>query len=517
MHAAGVADGKLIALRTAADDARILAPKLDGTANLLGLLRGRDVGRVILFSSVTALTAEPGQFAYAAANAYLDACAESERELNVLSIAWDTFAEVGMACDAPLPAALADERARRLALGLRNDEAFAVLVRALGYPGRRLIVSTRELTTRLRALEAGPATTKVELSRDRLRDELLALWRESFGVPDLDAETDFFDAGGSSLQAVQLAHRVRERLGVALAPDALLHHATVDALADFLSRPDEPAAAEETLVCLQAGDAALAPLFLLHPVGGEVFVYQELVKQLGTEHPVYGLRQAVAQVGLSVPELARQHRARIERVYDGPYHLAGSSFGGTLALEIARCRAEEGRAVASLTLIDTPSGELLTHRLESERDVLLYLAADLPAGSKLSERALAAVDDAELFDYFAREASTQLRGAALGPELLRRYVSALRSNDAAMRAYALPTYAGPLLYIKAISRRPIYDPARPELPFKLRYPQLVSVAVEGNHVTMHAPPHVNALARALRTQLHPTARDADRYETGGTR
>jgi len=60
--------------------------------------------------------------------------------------------------------------------------------------------------------------------------ELLLLWREVLGG-EVTADEDFFDAGGDSLVAVQLASRVRSELGVQLPISALFDHPTVTELA----------------------------------------------------------------------------------------------------------------------------------------------------------------------------------------------------------------------------------------------------------------------------------------------
>ncbi|MEV8097876.1 type I polyketide synthase [Kitasatospora sp. NPDC085879] len=62
------------------------------------------------------------------------------------------------------------------------------------------------------------------------RDELLVLWREVLGG-EVREDEDFFDAGGDSLVAVQLASRVRGELGVELPISALFDHPTVTELA----------------------------------------------------------------------------------------------------------------------------------------------------------------------------------------------------------------------------------------------------------------------------------------------
>ena len=103
VHAAGVAGGSLVA-RTKLDEIeRVLHAKVAGTLALADALRGREPEFVLLCSSLTAALGGPGQVAYAAANAWMDAFAatQSAREPDRwISVQWDSWAEVGMAARA---------------------------------------------------------------------------------------------------------------------------------------------------------------------------------------------------------------------------------------------------------------------------------------------------------------------------------------------------------------------------------------------------------------------------------
>ncbi len=79
---------------------RVLAPKVQGTLALEEALRGSKLDFIVLFSSISALTGLPGQFDYAAANAFLDAWSQRQFTLGgtrVVSINWAPWSDVGMA------------------------------------------------------------------------------------------------------------------------------------------------------------------------------------------------------------------------------------------------------------------------------------------------------------------------------------------------------------------------------------------------------------------------------------
>jgi amino acid adenylation domain-containing protein/FkbM family methyltransferase len=78
----------------------------------------------------------------------------------------------------------------------------------------------------------GPALAgRREPPADRSERELAGLWSELLGVAEVCRDDDFFLLGGHSLSALQLALRVRERLGIALTVRDVFAHTTLAAMA----------------------------------------------------------------------------------------------------------------------------------------------------------------------------------------------------------------------------------------------------------------------------------------------
>ena len=90
-------DGLMSALDGAALS-RVLAPKVKGARHLLQAVVGAPLRFFVLYSSVAAVTGNPGQAAYAAANGYLDGLSAMARQAGVpcLSVAWGPILDVGV-------------------------------------------------------------------------------------------------------------------------------------------------------------------------------------------------------------------------------------------------------------------------------------------------------------------------------------------------------------------------------------------------------------------------------------
>jgi len=115
-HTAGVLDDELIAFKEPFAASAVLAPKLRGTLALEEALVDVKPDFIMLFSSVSATLGLAGQIDYAAANAFLDAYAQSKSQVDgpyVVAVDWSQWQEVGMA------AALARS------LGHNSDDATA--------------------------------------------------------------------------------------------------------------------------------------------------------------------------------------------------------------------------------------------------------------------------------------------------------------------------------------------------------------------------------------------------------
>jgi non-ribosomal peptide synthase protein (TIGR01720 family) len=100
IHAAGIAGGGMIQLKTQEMASQVLAPKVTGTWNLAQALQDVPLDFFVLFSSVVSIAGIIGRADYAAANAFLDAFAYHlsmvQPDWLTVSINWDAWQGIGM-------------------------------------------------------------------------------------------------------------------------------------------------------------------------------------------------------------------------------------------------------------------------------------------------------------------------------------------------------------------------------------------------------------------------------------
>jgi acyl carrier protein len=276
IHAAGRPGGGVIHLKTREEAAAVLAPKVRGALALDEVFRGRPLDFCVLFSSLTAVLAQPGQVDYVAANAFLDAFAQERaaRGEPTLAIGWDAWREVGMAVDTTVPAELREWRQQELKLGMTNAEGVEVFRRSLAtipaIPAAaiaaiapRLVVSTVDLAARLERSRRGSVLAELqeiqapwaEHSRPPLANAYVApsgdterliagIWQELLGIEGIGVHDNFFELGGNSLMAIRVIARLKGELGSHVSEVSLFEGPTVAALAKLLA-PAEDGGDEE--------------------------------------------------------------------------------------------------------------------------------------------------------------------------------------------------------------------------------------------------------------------------------
>lgn len=126
-------------------------------------------------------------------------------------------------------------------------------------------------------------------------------------------------------------------------------------------------------------DSALPPVFMVHPIEGDVTALMPLAKML--KRPVWGL-QCTEQAPLnSIPELSSFYLKQVKsKQAKGPYTLVGYSFGACIAFEMALQLEKAGDKV-ELTLLDGSHSYVASHTgsyranhadLSPEADALTY-------------------------------------------------------------------------------------------------------------------------------------------------
>ena len=182
------------------------------------------------------------------------------------------------------------------------------------------------------------------------------IWVEFLGIKKVSVHDNFFELGGHSLIAVQVMARIEKETGRRLPISSLFECSTVEKLAQLINL-DGKTISWDSLVPIKPKGSKM-PLYMVHGAGLNVLLFNTLAMGLSDDQPVYGL-QAKGLNGIdeplnSIKDIAAHYISAIqEQNPDGPYALAGYSFGGIIAFEMAKQLEEQGKEVKMLAMFDT--------------------------------------------------------------------------------------------------------------------------------------------------------------------
>jgi acyl-CoA synthetase (AMP-forming)/AMP-acid ligase II/thioesterase domain-containing protein len=200
-----------------------------------------------------------------------------------------------------------------------------------------------------------PPETKTESA-------LADIWADLFGLlpGQVSTTASFFDLGGTSVDILRLKQQIQRVFSIPDLPVvSILRSPTIRGLARLLTTAAHTGAdAYDPLVPLQlTGDRT--PLFCVHPGVGEVLVFVNLAKYFIGERPFYALRARGFGAGEahfdSFEEMVACYVQAIRAQRPaGPYAIAGYSYGGAVAFEIAKVLESKGERVDFVGIFNLP-------------------------------------------------------------------------------------------------------------------------------------------------------------------
>ncbi|WP_343240506.1 non-ribosomal peptide synthetase [Streptomyces sp. SID14515] len=340
----------------------------------------------------------------------------------------------------------------------------------------------------------------------------------------VSASAGFFDIGGTSLDILRLRSKVAQRLGVTgLEIITVLRAPTVRALAARLGeQPSSSPPSYDPIVAMQT-HGAKTPLFCVHPGVGEVLVFVNLAKYFVGDRPFYALRAKGFNKGEKPFTTFEQMvdcyvdavRARQPR---GPYALAGYSFGGAVAFEMAKVLRGQGERVDFVGSINLPPN--IKYRMD-ELD-FVETAVNLAYFLNLISREQALDLPAHLRGLPPEEQIGRLMDIAPRDRLAELDLTKERFGDWSEIANALTDLgrsyrpSGTVASMSVFYATPLRGTKEDWLHNELRrWDEHTTepnhyIEVPGEHYTLMGPRHVTSFQAIFRRELDRALSDADR-------
>ncbi|XP_075436103.1 fatty acid synthase isoform X2 [Ascaphus truei] len=323
-------------------------PKYDGTLHLDRVSRRTcpQLDHFVVFSSMSCGRGNAGQSNYGFANSTMERICEKRRQdhLPGLAVQWGAIGDVGVI----LETMGSNDTVIGGTLPQRISSCLDVLDRFLNQP--RPVMSSFVRAEKM---------IWIKIKGDGKKDLVEAV-AHILGVRDvssLNPDTTLADLGLDSLMGVEVRQTLDRDYEIVMAMREV-RQLTINKLRELSSKPS---ATEESKPALKTSappelslldlnnllvrpDAPTVtklnevqsnerPLFLVHPIEGSTAAFQTLASRLNM--PCYGLQCTKAAPLDSIQNLASYYTQRIKHVQpDGPYWIAGYSFGACVAFEM---------------------------------------------------------------------------------------------------------------------------------------------------------------------------------------
>ena len=381
-------------------------------------------------------------------------------------------------------------------------------------PSRFVFLESLPLTStgkvdqqKLSELTVTPAVgDSTEISRVGM---LRSIWERVLGHDEFELEDDFFEIGGDSLLATWVVTEIGNSVGREFDLSMLLEESTIPGIARTLEelelRPIQSRQPSQVVTLRPISSKRL--LFLVHPLGGEPVPYRTLAHSIKSPVRVVGLcwRPLEARE-TSLEEMAAIHLAQMRAIQpEGPYLIAGWSFGGVLAYEIAQQIVASGAAVEFLGLIDAnPVRDSISGRMASDGSLLAKFTEALTE----IDRKLAAGET----DLQADDNLYGLMGHSIAEGVtakhLRQIMEVTKDNLAAVADYRPVPYTGSIdLFQPEASTAEIQQLLHTELCALAEGPLRLH-SIPGDHYSILRSPLVDNTARAIDDALTSIARSS---------
>ena len=275
--------------------------------------------------------------------------------------------------------------------------------------------------------------------RNSQEKQLCAIFADLLGREAVGIDDDFFQLGGHSLLATRLSVRIRKEFGIDFPLRTIIKFPTVAELASLLliGHTAEGTADPLGVVLPLNTDPGTgkAPLWFFHGGGGLGWAYFSFVVHV-TDRPAYALQSrgynGVGELVSSVEEMVDDYIEEMLKIQpEGPFHLVGWSYGGTVVQAVAAGLARRGHEISLVAILDSQPGGVGWSEIHANKTLEDYRD--------------------ELDEFFGQYIGTDNQQESI--DVMARV---LANNTNLMMDFTSPVYDGDVLFFNAVLKDDLY-------------------------------------------------------------
>jgi len=205
-------------------------------------------------------------------------------------------------------------------------------------------------------------TTKIDntnsekiLPRTLQENVITEIWKDVLDLDEVYIDNDFFELGGNSINIIQIAEEIQERLEVEISIADLFVYTKVIDLAEFMVNSIEKSDYKNVFKINKS--TSEEKIFIFHGGDGGIFYYKHLAKILEPRYSVYGVQASGINGRTTLPssvyEMIIDYIKEIKSIQpEGPYILAGYCAGGFLSYDITKIFEIQGEKIKAFLPLD---------------------------------------------------------------------------------------------------------------------------------------------------------------------
>ena len=343
-----------------------------------------------------------------------------------------------------------------------------------------------------------------------IEEALVLIWKDILKTETISTEDNFFELGGNSLSVGVLINKIKSHFETNISFSKFYLSPTIKKTADLISNK-EAITPLDILVKLKEGDES-EPLFFIHPIGGNVSSYEFLVQNLEIPNAVYGIQSRglfTDQEPLtSIEAMASFYIEAIKSIQNkGSYSIAGWSFGGLIAYEIANKLRQKGDEIKHLFLIDSHipslSGKSYIHA--SDKDIVSALLLEQGENKDTVLSELSRMPEEEHLDFlWSKVLQTHRNLTPDEREIVRRFMQVFRANETAFYTYQPKVSELPKIHLYRATKDIDNSPYKENIIHQwsnLISEGIIEVAIEGNHYSLVNKKESGIISKSIQTAI----------------
>lgn len=333
--------------------------------------------------------------------------------------------------------------------------------------------------------------------RDDVELQIVSLFEEVLGTYPISVRDNYTILGGDSLSALRLIGKLRMRFSYEIELATLFSNRSIEEIATEIR--NEGAKAQSVCVPLNTSNSN-RKLFCFHGGGGSILSYASLAQTLRRAYFVYGVQAkgllSDERPASNVEEMVKWYVSDIQKVQpQGPYRFLGWSFGGVLALEVAREIRKQGKDVQFVCIVDS----IVRNQRISETKLQATFAEQLEKEIGFTLDVGKAEDGALLRQIESKLVDTGRMPEGIGIKDVERLLCVAKANLRAISGYSFRKRIDvPVLSIRAeqsLGERSGGNICLP--PSMLTDAFSAEVRVPGDHFSIMARERVSKVAECL--------------------